>query len=280
MSGPLRIAPMDAAGLGLAIGWAAAEGWNPGLDDAGPFLAADRRGFLMGTIDGEPVACASAVRYGEAFGFLGLYICRPGVRGQGHGWALWQAAMAHLGGRTIGLDGVVAQQANYRKSGFALAHRNIRYGGAPDVPEVSRAGIEPVAGALVEAVLAYDGPFFPAPRERFMRGWLNPRERTALALVRDGEVTGYGVIRQCLEGWKIGPLFADDPAAATALFAALVRDRAGPVFLDVPEPNGPARRLAEAAGLSPMFETARMYRGPQPDLPLPRTFGITTFELG
>ena len=28
-----------------------------------------------------------------------------------------------------GLDGVVAQQANYRKSGFALAYANIRYGG-------------------------------------------------------------------------------------------------------------------------------------------------------
>ncbi len=31
--------------------------------------------------------------------------------------------------RTIGLDGVLAQQENYRKSGFQLAYRNIRYCG-------------------------------------------------------------------------------------------------------------------------------------------------------
>jgi hypothetical protein len=32
--------------------------------------------------------------------------------------------------------------------------------------------------------------------------------------------------------------------------------------------------------MTPMFETARMYRGRAPDLPLDRIFGITTFELG
>jgi hypothetical protein len=34
-----------------------------------------------------------------------------------------------LAGCTIGLDGVVAQQGNYLKSGFQLAYRNIRYQG-------------------------------------------------------------------------------------------------------------------------------------------------------
>jgi hypothetical protein len=32
--------------------------------------------------------------------------------------------------------------------------------------------------------------------------------------------------------------------------------------------------------LAPSFETARMYRGPAPDLPLAQIFGIGTFELG
>ena len=30
----------------------------------------------------------------------------------------------------------------------------------------------------------------------------------------------------------------------------------------------------------PVFETARMYRGGQPQLPLDRVFGVTSFELG
>jgi hypothetical protein len=41
-----------------------------------------------------------------------------------------------------------------------------------------------------------------------------------------------------------------------------------------------ARALFERYGLKPVFETARMYRGPVPVLPLDRIYGITTFELG
>ena len=115
----LAIRPMRRADLDIAIDWAAAEGWNPGLDDADAFLAADPQGFLMGWLGDEPVACISVVAYGAAYGFLGFYICRPEFRGQGHGWALWQAGIARLGDRTIGLDGVVEQQANYARSGFA-----------------------------------------------------------------------------------------------------------------------------------------------------------------
>ena len=42
--------------------------------------------------------------------------------------AIWNAAMDSLAGRNVGLDGVVAQQDNYRKSGFRLAYRNVRFG--------------------------------------------------------------------------------------------------------------------------------------------------------
>src|SRR5690606_16283758 len=111
----------------LCVEWAAAEGWNPGLHDAAPFHAADSEGFLVGMLDGEPIGSISAVRYGGHFGFIGFYIVAPAWRQQGYGLQLWHAAMQHLQGRLIGLDGVVAQQDNYRKSGFALAYNNIRF---------------------------------------------------------------------------------------------------------------------------------------------------------
>src|SRR5262245_49128429 len=41
-----EIRTMSRAELGLALDWAAAEGWNPGLDDATPFHVADPAGFL------------------------------------------------------------------------------------------------------------------------------------------------------------------------------------------------------------------------------------------
>jgi GNAT superfamily N-acetyltransferase len=277
----LTVRVMERADLDRTIDWAAAEGWNPGLNDAECFRAADPAGFLVGCLGDEPVASIAVVRYSDAFGFLGFYIVRPDRRGQGFGYRLWQAGMASLDGCTIGLDGVVAQQANYARSGFVLAHRNVRFGGYPQVEAPRDGRLRPVGPDLIEAVLAYDRPFFPGPRQAFLRCWLRPDTRTAVAVVEGGQVTGYGVLRQCRSGFKVGPLFADGEGEASLLFEALAA-RAGtaPVFLDSPEPHQAAVRLATRHGMAPVFETARMYRGPAPDLPLSRIYGITTFELG
>jgi hypothetical protein len=277
----LTVRTMAEPDLDVALGWAAAEGWNPGLADAACFRRADPDGFLMGWLDGEPVAALSVVRYGPAFGFLGLYIARPDRRGQGLGYRLWQAGMAHLRGAVIGLDGVPAQQANYARSGFALAHRNVRFGGSPRVEVIRDPRLRRIGPSLVESVLDYDRPFFAGPREAFMRCWLRPDARMAMALVDDGGVRGYGVIRACREGHKIGPLFADGEHEADTLFRALAASADGStIFLDLPEPNQAAVALATRHGLSAVFETARMYRGADPGLPLARTYGMTTFELG
>jgi hypothetical protein len=269
--------------LDLALDWAAAEGWNPGLNDAACFHAADPEGFLIAELEGEPVGCISAVRHGEDFGFIGFYIVRPGHRGAGHGIALWRAGMARLAGRVVGLDGVVAQQENYRRSGFALAHRNVRYGAAaprpPSVGEGPRA--VPAAEASFEEIAALDRDCFPAARDGFLRAWLGAPGHAAF-VVRGGHgLLGYGVVRPCREGSKIGPLFATDGRGARALFAALVAAAPpGPVFLDLPEPNEDAVAMAREAGMAPAFETARMYAGGDPALPLASIYGITSFELG
>lgn len=278
----LAIAPADAAGLAVMADWAAAEGWNPGLGDAGPFLAADPGGFLLARLDGEPVACISVVTYGPAYGFLGFYICRPEFRGRGFGWATWSAGMARLGDRTVGLDGVVAQQANYAKSGFVLAHRSIRHAGTVAAPAHSDPRLRAPGPDDRAALTAYDRAAFGFDRPGFLAAWTDGSEgRVTRLLVADGRVVGYGTIRPCRSGYKIGPLFADDAAGAEALFLALAAEAGGAtIALDTPAPNAASVALAERHGLAPVFETARMYRGPDPGLPLARIFGITTFELG
>ena len=268
----------------LAVDWAAAEGWNPGLHDAACFWAADRQGFLLGLRDGQPVGCISAVSYGSTHGFLGFYIVRPEWRGRGYGLKLWQAAMNQLAGRIIGLDGVTAQQENYKKSGFRLAYRNIRYGGVLRPAAITSDGDDCILSANEVGharLAAYDSHLFFAPRPAFLESWLTQPGGTALAVVRQGEVAGYGVIRPCRAGFKIGPLFADDPYVAERLLSALAAAAGGePIFLDVPKVNDAARDLAETYGMSPVFETARMYTGQAPTLDLQKVFGVTTFELG
>jgi predicted N-acetyltransferase YhbS len=279
----VAVRTMRAADLPLALDWAAAEGWNPGLSDAACFLAADPDGFLIAERAGEPVGCVSAVRYGDGFGFLGFYIVRPEFRGQGHGLALWHAAMARLRPGVVGLDGVVAQQANYRRSGFALLHRNIRYGAAaPRAPEgFGAVAVRDAAEIPFGAIAAFDRRHFPAPREAFLRAWISAPGHVARVVEGPAGLRGLAVLRPCREGSKIGPLFAEDPAVARALFAALLAAAPpGPVFLDLPETNAEALAMAREAGMAPAFETARMYAGEAPALPLSRIYGITSFELG
>jgi hypothetical protein len=267
--------------IATAADWAAAEGWNPGLADAACFATVDAQGFLIGELDGEPAATISCVNYDARFAFLGFYIVRPDLRGRGYGLRIWNAAVAHAGGRTIGLDGVVEQQGNYRKSGFTLAHPNIRYGGevAPaDVPPADVVSLAEVPFATIEAD---DAMVFPAPRRAFLRAWLETPGHIGCALVRGGRLAAWGVIRPCRSGHKIGPLVADDRDAAEGIFAALTTAvGGGEVFLDVPSVNAAAVALAQDRGLAPVFETARMYTGPIRPLRLDRTFGVTTFELG
>src|SRR5262249_33540377 len=180
----LRIRVMRPEEIALAVNWAADEGWNPGLGDGACFATVDREGFLIGEVEGAAAATISCLNYDERFAFLGFYIVRPDLRGRGYGLRIWNAAIAHAGARTVGLDGVVAQQDNYRKSGFRLAYANIRYGGTIGPLYAPTAGIVPLA-ELPFAMLAADAARgFPAPASAFPRARVERRGHCANPLVR------------------------------------------------------------------------------------------------
>jgi ribosomal protein S18 acetylase RimI-like enzyme len=219
------------------------------------------------------------VAYDAAFAFLGLYIVRPRFRGQGCGLKLWQAGMKQLGDRNIGLDGVVAQQDNYRKSGFHLEYRNIRYMGS--VGQSAAAQAESLSHVSFDALLEYDRAIFQAPRERFLQCWIRQPQAAGCVRMRGGKLAGYGLIRRCREGYKIGPLFADDESIADELFRTLATHAVGAtVYIVVPERNAGALALARRHGLQKVFESARMFTRLAPPVPINRVFGVTTFELG
>lgn len=263
--------------LPLLIEWAAGEGWNPGLDDAPAFHAADPGGFLGLFLGTEMAAGISAVSYGPDFGFIGLYICRPDLRGQGLGRRVWDAGMARLGERCIGLDGVPAQEDNYRSMGFAVAYRTLRFSGqAPQAAPPTGIRIAPAD----PGVAAYDAAVFPAPREAFLSAWVSG-PRIARMAIRDGRVVGYGAARKCLQGWKVGPLFADTLADGTALLAALgAATGSEELHLDVPDTGHGFGRWLEQAGFTQGFATARMYRNGVPAGDASRVLATTTLELG
>jgi len=283
MTEKLQIRRLREDEMHIALEMARDEGWNPGLEDGSAFAAADPHGFFIREIDNHAINVISAVRYGDGFGFIGLYICKVEYRGHGYGHQIWDHAMRYLGQRLIGLDAVAEQTASYAQHGFQKVYRNVRQVGLSlcDTPLDPR--LSPLGNGIFPSIRDYDRPFFPGEREAFLKDWCAPMKETrkGFAFVEDGKVKGYGVIRQCHEGYKIGPLFADAPDIADTLFRSLAGQVKGQtVILDTPEPNAAALLLADKYELSPEFETFRMYRGPAPDLPLDKMFGITTFELG
>ncbi|WP_020472521.1 GNAT family N-acetyltransferase [Zavarzinella formosa] len=272
---------LTAAEVPLLRDWADGEKWNPGTHDAPAFFATDPDGFFVGCLGDLPVASVSCVRYGENAAFLGIYIVRPEHRGKGFGLRVWQAGMAHVAGRVVGLDGVLAQVPNYEASGFRFAHHQLRFAGTGggETP----AGLTPLADVPFPKLADYDERCFFARREVFLRQWLKLPESVGRAIVNDGEIRGYGLLRRSADGHKIGPLFADDETIAAELLAGLVATIPGqPFCIDIPEATVQpgADHLIRRFSMTEVFRTARMYNGPIPTFDIKRVYGVTTLELG
>ena len=204
---------------------------------------------------------------------------RPEFRRHGYSIDLWDTGMLHLGSRNIGLACAVAQQDYYDECGFHLAFQSTQLetigGGA--MPE----GLTPLADVPLTRLAAYDARHFAVPRMRFLEAWIRQPGTTALGLLRRGRMAGYGVLRQCHVGYKIGPLMANDPAVAeTVLQGLLAAAPSESVFLDVPKPNVEAAALAQRYHMRPVAETSWMYTAKSPAVDLSKVFGMTTRGMG
>ncbi len=268
--------------IDLAIDWTRTEGWNPGNHDAECFYAADPDGFLLGLLNNEPVAMISAVRYEQTYGFMGFYIVNPKFRNRGYGSQLWEAGLKYLENRNVGLDSVRPDLVSHRKPEFKPAYINFRFKWIKD----KQLGVNPEIVRLADIpwdiVTAYDYEVFSFRRDDFLKCWITRPNAWALGVMADSKLSAYGVIRECREGFKIGPLFADNKDLAQSLFNALTRDlRIGVhVFLDTPAKNFDSVALAQSYGMTEVFRTTRMYNGEEPSLPLHKWYGVTSFELG
>lgn len=275
----------DRAEVQIMTDWAAGEGWNPGFDDAESFYNTDPNGFFIGYLGDEPISCISAVSYGNEYSFIGFYIVKEAYRGKGYGIQIWNHAMKHLSSnQNIGLDGVVAQQENYKKSGFVLAYQNIRF--EYIVPagkkEYRNKNIIPISNEIPVSVFDYDLKIFGHKRTSFLKSWLTQLNGITLQYIDNQPVKSIGVIRKCGIGYKIGPLYCEDENIAEAMFLALLNyvKEGEKVYLDVPEINQKAVQLAEKYDMQKSFETARMYTNLTREYPVNKVFGVSTFELG
>jgi len=291
---PLTIRPLHSADIATITAWARREGFAPGVGDVAIYRQTDRQGLWVGWLGDEPVGCIAGVRYNASYGFIGLFLVVPAERGKGYGLQLWRQALAHLADvPCIGLEAATDRIDDYAGWGFAPASATTRWQrlGAGDALVPSPAAPEPpwclLEGSAIPAaaVQRFDAQREPSPRPHFLRQWLQHPAGQVLALVdRQGACHGFGRVRPCLlpegDGWRLGPLLADSPAAAVALLEGLLQRHPGTVLIDAPGANAAAAPLLESLGFRPVSRTLRMYRGVPPAVSLADVYGLACLELG
>ena len=286
----LQIRSMSRDEFDILITWAAKEGWNPGKYDADIFWDTDPNGFVAAEINGKLVGGGSIISYSGkfgfmGFGFMGFFIILPEYRGHKLGRklaiSLQKMMISRLSSKvSIGIDGVFDMQEFYRSGGFEFSHREFRFTGIGGTSLPSEKVIK-LSHMPFDIIHEYDTAHFPCERENFLKNWIKQPESLAVGILDNNKLAGYGVIRKCLEGFKIGPLFADNAEYATEIFNTLTNYAKNEIYyIDVPENNDNAMKLVKDNKLAEVFGCARMYYGHTPKLPYNNIYALTTFELG
>jgi GNAT superfamily N-acetyltransferase len=282
-----RIRNLNKTEQRLLLSWAEKEGWNPGLHDADSFWRVDPDGFLGIEIGGVIAGGGAIIKHNPGFGFMGLFIMRPEFRSKKLGTKLWYARRDHLlsrlkTGATIGLDAVDTMVPFYARGGFVPYTRQVRYEWS------SIAASNYISDAIItlenfnfDILQKYDRDCFPGPRSEYLRLWIQQPDAHAFGLEKRGKLRGFGAMRPCVSGWKIGPLFADSRADAQELLMAFGQQAKGEsMYMDAPESNPEANYLCRSLGMREVFGCVRMYRGAIPNLADHKIYSITNFEIG
>ena len=280
----VSISVMDEAQAATLDNWAAEEGWNPGLSDLKIARQCDPDALVALSKCDELAGGGSIMRYDGAFGFMGLFIMRQDLRGQGLGSLLWHWRRDRLldrlsPGATIGMDGVYDMVPFYERGGFRPAYRHVRYQGT--AAGQAHSDVIALGGDDFAEIAPFDRAHFPAPREDFLRLWLTQPGAHVMGIRNGADLAAYGVARPCRKGFKIGPLFAQSDDDAVRLLDTLMAAIAGDqVQIDVPEANPAAVDLVKRFNLSEVFGCVRLYHGPAPTLPVKQIFAVTSLEFG
>tara|TARA_Y100001968_G_C19365075_1_gene722065 strand:- start:174 stop:1067 length:894 start_codon:yes stop_codon:yes gene_type:complete len=291
-----NIRPLRTDDIPLVTSWSRKEGFTPGYGDVNIYRHTDNQGLWMGCLDKSPVGCIAGVRYNLEYGFIGLFIVEESQRGNGYGVELWKRALDHLSNvKCVGLEAAPNRVKDYETWGFKQSSLTTRWklfiqenkfsDLSSDTTKYESLDIIEGCSIPRKIVHIYDAKRETSPRPHFLSDWLNHPSGKVLALIDSTRVChGFGRIRPCLlkegEGWRIGPLIADDQYLAEILLRRLISRHPGTVLIDSPGLNPLADNLFTKLGFRDVSKTIRMYKGSQPPLAMSEVYGLACLELG
>ena len=153
--------------------------------------------------------------------------------------------------------------------------------------------LQPVSKIIFPALLKYDTAVHAFSRKLFLEKWVfAPNCHASVAIDKQERIVGYSVIRSTLreeDGWRIGPLFADDALIARSLYQDVCtkvakKDPKAVIAVDVPYGdffNPDTLKIVNELSGKPSFKCMRIYKKGVPSwMPLQKVFGITSIEIG
>lgn len=271
----LAVGRLDEGALGAALALSQEAGWNQAADDWRVFF---RSGTVFGLRDGGAVIATGAILPYDGFGWVSMVLTARRARGRGCGTAILKAAIAALGetGRVPVLDATPQGERIYRPLGFEPVMPLWRWRGSAGGGGERPAAVCPAACADLAAIVSRDATAFGSARPALL-GSLRDRAPAVAFVSPRGFVLG----RPGRAALQIGPLVADDEAAALVLLSAALAAADGPVLIDVPAGRTGIEAQLEAAGFARERPYLRMALGRAAPFGEPATcFAIAGPELG
>lgn len=268
---PSKVCLMNPGDFNEINQWCIDEGWNLGLYDSDTYYKIDPQGHFILKND-EAIASLSLIKHSATFFTLGPFIVKNKYRRQGAGEALWKFAMTRMNEEhphaLIVLYAVSAQVNRYKKLGFMPIIENQRWyiNSSTGFHSFLSSNCRPLTVELIPAVSLYNQLHYFTSRELLFTDMLKKPEVNGLVFMDDNTIKGFGMIRRCIRGFRIGALVADTKEITQSLISGLLNFcNEEQVFIDVPDCNlqGLACMNSFNAIRKPEEDTITMIKGTQ-----------------
>lgn len=290
----LSLRCMGEKDLEMVMNWCKEEEWNVGKYDAAAYYALDPKGHFLFLLDKQPVGAISIVKYSPQLFAIGPFIVKKEYRNKGFGSQIWQYAIELLeknNNATACLNSVPAQISRYAGSGFKKDFHIQRWQKSfikkTSNVEETRENLKQLNSVSIESIIEYDQSIFSAPRKKLLAKFIQNEHIVGFASADEkGKITGFGLIRPCIQGYRIGPLYADHIENAQKLFQTLLgKANNSTVFIDAPSHNPYIEPFTSFFNLDRVSEadTVAMFRGEVPitlNTNNHKNYAICSLEVG
>lgn len=141
--------------------------------------------------------------------------------------------------------------------------------------------VRPIASTDWAALCAYDAQAFGADRSTLLQRLRGRLPKAELIAERRGRIAGFMLGRNGRSASQVGPIVAEDDAAARMLLAAALTALEGPIYLDLADAKADVRAFLAQCGFTSQRPLTRMVLRQASGFDDPvRTFAVAGPELG